>query len=53
MAGKKNAGQNEESVLQEEFLDEVAIGASTEDWLEDVEGQPCGRGSQVQSDHVQ
>ena len=39
MAGKKNAGQNEESVLQEEFLDEVAIGASTEDWLEDVEGQ--------------
>ena len=37
MAGKKNAVQVDENVLQDEFLDEAVT--SGEDWLEEVEGQ--------------
>jgi HSP20 family protein len=37
MAGKKNAIQVDENILQDEFLDEAVT--SGEDWLEEVEGQ--------------
>ncbi len=37
MAGRKNGGNNEENVLEDEFLDESA--GTSEDWMEEVEGQ--------------